>query len=101
MNKQVEVQPITDGEKITAINFHIEGEHVADKFPKACKVKDSWIYGCVGVARVPFSFMRVDFSADDVNKGKNETGIKRLKRFVAEARKQGYTVNLPKELETA
>lgn len=78
-----------DGAAVAAsVTFRMMG-HQAQRFPKMCKVID---YACTIVnlegpsTQRPESSMYARFSADGVNKGKNENGMKRCERFIATAK---------------
>lgn len=59
-------------------------------FPKSVGIKASGLTGSTeGTGFISF---RVQLLADDVNKGRNETGIKRLTRLLAVAEKHGLAI---------
>jgi hypothetical protein len=67
--------------KIFRIALEICGIDIADKFPKFVKAFAQKSYSPEFGTEIS-TRVSVSLSADDVNKGKNETGMKRLRRFI-------------------
>lgn len=54
---------------------------ISDKFPKSLKVGTGKLYGENNSVRIS-TRISAKIYPDDVNQGKNETGMKRLRRFI-------------------
>lgn len=59
-------------------------------FPKSTRVKPSTL--CGSDLYMYTAIFQADFLADDINKGKNETGAKRVKKFFAVCKQNGIAV---------
>jgi hypothetical protein len=80
------------------IIIYVWGTHIANEFPKFVKAYDTHCHHTLPSWREPITGIRVQFYADQVNKGKNETGIKRLTRFIVELKKNHPGVEFVKTL---
>lgn len=65
-------------------------------FPKSLKIKKTFVTSYKDHERIvtPYFFIYINVEADEVNKGKNETGYKRLTRFLQLCKKHYQTIDL-------
>lgn len=71
-------------------------------FPKSVKVIGTTASAASDpIARQPYATMQVALHADAVNGGVNETGIKRLRKFIAVATANGFELNFRQYFKNA
>jgi hypothetical protein len=95
MNKTITTQA-TEFNFSAGITFTTNEERDAfvALFPKSVKVVATTTSAASDpIARQPFATMQVSLHADAVNGGVNETGIKRLRKFIAVATANGFELN--------
>jgi hypothetical protein len=95
MNKTITTQA-TEFNFSAGITFNTNEERDAfvSLFPKSVKVIGTTTSSASDpIARQPYATMQVALHADAVNGGVNETGIKRLRKFIEVASANGFELN--------
>lgn len=93
MNKNTITARATEFSFDAGITFETQDELQAfiALFPKSVKVYGTLCTTVAGIT-LPYASFSVSLGSDEVNQGTNETGIKRIRKFVALAVANGYNI---------